>query len=203
MCDYFGSRKVVLLGSILTAIGLATSSFTPNIGLLIFTFAFILGSGLGFIYFGTLVVIPVYFVKYKFEATSMVSMGPGSSLLIMSPIAQQLNKALDWRGTLLVSTAFALIPLLVSLLMRSEQFVENDDVEQQEKVECRLDDVIYLSAFKIKMFSLATLMATVVSAGYTMSLVHLVSFSWVLRSRAGVRSASTRSVQQLTLFSGK
>lgn len=171
------------MASLASASGLVASSFVPNIGLLIVTFGIVLGTAVGFAYFSTMVAIPLYFDKYKFEATSLVSVGGGSSLLAMSPVVQILNQALDWRGSMLALTGFSVIPFAVSLLMRSKPLqksgeqIETNGTLDQNVSSCRLGELVYCSAFKIKMFLLTTIVVAVSGTGHSMSLVHLVSVS--------------------------
>ncbi|XP_020903015.1 monocarboxylate transporter 7-like [Exaiptasia diaphana] len=54
LCDQFGSRKILFTGSILSSVGMVSSSYAPNIGVLIGTFGFLLGTGSCMVYFSAM-----------------------------------------------------------------------------------------------------------------------------------------------------
>jgi MCP family monocarboxylic acid transporter-like MFS transporter 10 len=181
--DRFGCTRTLLLGGLLSVIGLFASSFAPNSSVLILTFGMVFGLGSSFNYFGCLLVIPQYFEKYTFQATSLVSAAPGAALLIMIPIIQRLYQAFGWRKTMRCMAAMAFIPCIVGLTMcvrkdnrKTPRYIEQNQSEiQPAKTKCNLNKLVDVSVFKNKVFVLTSIMVTVAMFGHTMPFVHIVS----------------------------
>jgi MFS family permease len=183
LCDRFGCRKTMLCGGLLGAGAMFASSFAPNSAVLIITYGVIFGSGVCFIYFSTMLAIPLYFKKYVFQATSLVSVGPGAALLLMSPVVQVFYKSFGWRKTMMCMAALSLIPFVVGWSMR----VRKDEEESTTNIEgnqnqyqvtnktCNFNGVFDFSVLKINNFLFTTVVTMVTSLGHTMPYIHIVS----------------------------
>ncbi|XP_031565152.1 monocarboxylate transporter 10-like [Actinia tenebrosa] len=184
--DRFGCTRAMLLGGSISFIGLFTSSFAPNSGILILTFGMIFGSGLSLVFLSSLLVIPEYFKKYAFQATSLVSVGPGAALLVMSPVVQRLFQTFGWRKSMKVMSGLAFCPCIVGLMMcafkgkevptrhsYTERNRQNSDLEPSKT---RCNGLINVSVFKNKVYVLTSVMVTITSLGHMMPFVHLAKY---------------------------
>lgn len=185
----------MLLGGFISVIGLFTSSFAPNSAVLILTFGMIFGSGLSLVFLSCILVIPQYFKQYAFQATSLVSVGPGAGLLVMSPVVQRLFQEFGWRKTMQVMSGLAFSPCIVGLTMcvnkghekpTTYSHTERNHSSDSEPAKTRRNRRIDLSVFKNKVYVLTAVMVTITALGHMMPFVHMVRTErYIIRDRRG------------------
>lgn len=101
----FGCRVTCVLGSLVAAFGLALSSFSSSLEMMMITFGVIGGIGFGLIYVPAVVCVGQYFEKKRALAVGIVMSGSGVGFFGMGPIIKALLDFYDWRGTIFVMSA--------------------------------------------------------------------------------------------------
>jgi len=114
-----GVRLTTAIGGIIVGLGYILSSFANHIGLLIFTYGVIAGTGVGIAYGVPMVVVSRWFPDKKGLALGLTIVGFGLSPLITAPLANQLIDAYTVRPTLrILGIAFTAIILAIALTLK-------------------------------------------------------------------------------------
>jgi MFS family permease len=107
LSDRFGTRRVVLLGSVLLGLGLVLASqATTQTGFLL-TYGLMVGVAAGSFFAPMFAAVMSWFERHRSLAVSLVSVGIGVAPMTLSPFAAWLLLQTDWR------TAQLIIGLLV------------------------------------------------------------------------------------------
>ncbi|XP_048585828.1 monocarboxylate transporter 12 isoform X1 [Nematostella vectensis] len=170
LTDRYGCRVVFMSSSLITIMGLVSSSFVPNIVLLYFTYGFVNGLGGNLMYISSMMVPALYFKRRRMLATAFVSAGPGAGLFIMSPIVEAIHKVLDWRKTLLCLAGLCLVPCLGGWGLREKKEKVEQTIAQKG---CRCRPLCDCSVLRNPMFVLCTAMTSLAALGHCMPIVHL------------------------------
>jgi MFS transporter, OFA family, oxalate/formate antiporter len=114
-----GTRVVTAIGGIIVGSGYILSSFATHVGMLVFTYGVIAGTGVGIVYGVPMVVVSRWFPDKKGLAVGLTIIGFGLSPLITAPLANQLISVYTVRPTLrILGIAFTVIILAISLTMK-------------------------------------------------------------------------------------
>jgi MFS transporter, OFA family, oxalate/formate antiporter len=114
-----GTRIITAIGGIVVGLGYIFSSFATQVGVLVFTYGVIAGTGIGIVYGVPIVVISRWFPDKKGLALGLTIVGFGLSPLITAPLANHLIEAYTVRPTLrILGIAFTAIILAISLVMK-------------------------------------------------------------------------------------
>lgn len=114
-----GPRVTIAIGGIVVGLGYILSSFATQIGVLVFTYGVIAGTGIGIVYGVPIFVISRWFPDKKGLAVGLTIVGFGLSPLITAPLANQLITAYSVRPTLrILGIAFTVIILAIALAMK-------------------------------------------------------------------------------------
>lgn len=114
-----GPRITTAIGGVIVGIGYILSSFATHIGMLVFTYGAIAGTGVGIAYGVPMVVVSRWFPDKKGLAVGLTIVGFGLSPLITAPLANQLISAYTVRPTLrLLGIAFTVIILAIALMLK-------------------------------------------------------------------------------------
>jgi MFS transporter, OFA family, oxalate/formate antiporter len=114
-----GTRLTTAIGGLIVGLGYILSSFVTQIGVLVFTYGVIAGTGIGVAYGVPIVVISRWFPDKKGFAVGLTIVGFGLSPLITAPLANQLIAAYTVRPTLrILGIAFTVIILALSPMMK-------------------------------------------------------------------------------------
>ena len=119
LSDRFGTRPVVLAGSVLLGVGLALASrATSQTGFLL-TYGLLVGVAAGSFFAPMIAAVMSWFERYRSLAVSLVSVGIGVAPMTLSPLAAWLVSVTDWR-TAQLSIAILVWVLLIpaALLVR-------------------------------------------------------------------------------------
>jgi MFS family permease len=111
LSDRFGTRKVVLAGSVLLGLGLALASRATSQTEFLLTYGIVVGVAAGSFFAPMFAAVMAWFDRNRSLAVSLVSVGIGVAPLTLSPFAAWLVSRTDWR------TAQLAIALLVWLLL--------------------------------------------------------------------------------------
>ena len=118
LVNKFGCRPVCIGGSIISCFGIAISTLSPNVPVLMITYGVIGGFGLGLIYVPAVISVGYYFEKRRALATGISVCGSGVGCFIFPPLATFLLDEYGWRGANLIFAGFCLNCVVFGALMR-------------------------------------------------------------------------------------
>lgn len=114
-----GTRLTTAIGGIVVGLGYILSSFTTQVGGLVFTYGMIAGTGVGIVYGVPMVVASRWFPDKKGLAVGLTIVGFGLSPFITAPLTNYLISAYTVRPTLrILGIAFIAIILTIALTMK-------------------------------------------------------------------------------------
>ncbi len=124
IADKFGAVRVMWVGAVLYALGLAGMAYATSQGALILSAGFLIGFGLAGTSFTVVIgafgkLLPLHWRSLSFGiGTAASSFGQ----FLFSPLAVGLNQSLNWHTTLLIFAAIvlAIMPLSLALARRNE-----------------------------------------------------------------------------------
>lgn len=102
LSDRFGTRIVVLAGSLLLGLGLVTASQATSLWQFQLLFGILIGVAAGAFYAPMMAVASAWIETQRSLAVSLVSAGMGVAPLTVAPFASWLIAAYDWRIAMLV-----------------------------------------------------------------------------------------------------
>src|ERR1700758_4482163 len=102
LSDRFGTRIVVLAGSLLLGLGLVTASQAQSLWQFQLLFGGLIGIAAGSFYAPMVAVASAWIEQHRSLAVSLVSAGMGVAPLTIPPPAGWLIEAYDWRTAMLV-----------------------------------------------------------------------------------------------------
>lgn len=119
MSDRWGTRRVVLLGSLIVGAGLTIASYSQSLLQFQIAFGVIVGLAAGSFYAPMVATVTTWFDTQRSLAVALVSAGMGIGSLTVSPFVGWMLASYDWRSTMLALgiVAWALL-LPASLLVR-------------------------------------------------------------------------------------
>jgi MFS family permease len=116
LSDRFGTRPVVLAGSVLLGVGLALASrATSQTGFLL-TYGLVVGVAAGSFFAPMIAAVMSWFERYRSLAVSLVSVGIGVAPMTLSPFAAWLVAFTDWRTAQLTIAILAWVLLIPAAL---------------------------------------------------------------------------------------
>jgi len=133
LSDRYGPRPVVLAGSVLLGIGLATASRATSLLEFQLAYGVLVGFAAGSFFAPMIASVANWFDKHRSLAVSLVSVGVGVAPMTISPFAAWLIQHYDWRTSQLVIGILAwglLIP--ASVFVRTAPVVSNAGSRQEE-----------------------------------------------------------------------
>lgn len=114
-----GTRLMTALGGMVVGLGYILSSFATQIGMIVFTYGVIAGTGVGMAYGVPMVVAARWFPDKKGLAVGLTIIGFGLSPLIMAPLNNYLIGLYGVQPTLrLLGMAFAVIILAIAIALK-------------------------------------------------------------------------------------
>ena len=102
LTNRLGFRRVIILGSLVSSIGLTTSFFATSVESLFVTTGIITGLGFCMVYTPSVVAINFYFDRKKALATGIALCGSGVGMFIFAPLTTWLINSYGVRGTFLM-----------------------------------------------------------------------------------------------------
>jgi len=102
LSDRFGTRIVVLAGSLLLGLGLVTASQATSLWQFQLCFGVLIGIAAGSFYAPMMAAASAWIEDHRSLAVALVSAGMGVSPLTVAPFASWLIAAYDWRTAMLV-----------------------------------------------------------------------------------------------------
>ncbi|NP_001088892.1 solute carrier family 16 member 13 L homeolog [Xenopus laevis] len=118
LAQRFGSRPVVILGGLMSALGMFFASFATELYQLYLCIGGLSGLGWALIFSPTMAAVTRSFVRRRSLATGFVLMGVGVFSFALSPLLQYLLETYSWRGALLLLSGLALHSVPCGALLR-------------------------------------------------------------------------------------
>ncbi|KAL6101254.1 slc16a5 [Pungitius sinensis] len=118
LMERLGSRTTVMLGGVLSGLGLAATSLTQSIGQLYITTGVLTGLGFCFSLQPSVAIIGHYFVRRRALANAISSMGMGVGMLCLPHLATYLRIEFGWRGSCLILGSVMLNCCVCGAVMR-------------------------------------------------------------------------------------
>ncbi|CAF0728838.1 unnamed protein product [Adineta ricciae] len=143
LCNQWGCRPIGIIGSIIAAISVASSVFSPNIYIMWLLFGFIGGIGMGLVYLPSIVMVGYYFEEKRAIATGIVTAGTGIGSITFGPLSRFLFNIFGWKYGLLILSVILLLCVLCSAFMVPLKPVRKRRVLQLKEIE---DDVFPTTA---------------------------------------------------------
>ncbi|XP_003217314.1 monocarboxylate transporter 6 [Anolis carolinensis] len=102
LVERFGCRVTVMLGGLLSGVGMVASAFSRSISQLYITAGFITGLGSCFSFQAGVTVLGYYFIRRRALANALASTGVSMGLTLWPLISQFLLDEMGWRNTFLI-----------------------------------------------------------------------------------------------------
>uniref|UniRef100_A0A4W5K085 Solute carrier family 16 member 5 n=1 Tax=Hucho hucho TaxID=62062 RepID=A0A4W5K085_9TELE len=118
LVERFGCRATVMLGGVLSGLGMVASSFTHTITELYVTAGIITGLGFCFSFQPAVTILGHYFVRRRAFANAMSSTGTALGLCTLPLLGNYLHTELGWRGSFMVLGAVLLNCCVCGAVMR-------------------------------------------------------------------------------------
>jgi MFS family permease len=108
LADRWGSRRLAVVGMILTGIGLAAASVARNLTEVCAAYGLGVGLGIGCSYVPAVGAVTRWFVRRRGFASGLAVSGIGVGTLVVPPLASLSIDTLGWRETYLILGVFAI-----------------------------------------------------------------------------------------------
>ncbi|XP_075062196.1 monocarboxylate transporter 13 isoform X2 [Mixophyes fleayi] len=115
----FGSRPVVILGGLLSSLGMFLASFSTDLYQLYLSIGGVSGLGWALIFAPSMAAVTCYFSRRRSLATGFVLTGAGVFSFALTPLLQYLVEVYSWRGAMLLLSGVALHSVPCGALLRA------------------------------------------------------------------------------------
>jgi len=109
LADCWGSRRLAVIGMVLTGIGLCVASVARNLAEVYAAYGFGVGLGIGCSYVPAVGAVTRWFVRRRGFASGLAVSGIGVGTLVVPPLAALLIESVGWRETYLILGLFAVV----------------------------------------------------------------------------------------------
>lgn len=121
LIDRYGTRRMLLVGTFLTASGLALASRSASLATLILTYGLVTGFGLSIVYVVSYATVTRWFDRRLGLAGGLSSSGLGVGMLVVVPAAAWFIGRFGWRDVLFgLGVGAGLLLLVASVLVRDD-----------------------------------------------------------------------------------
>jgi MFS family permease len=197
LSDRFGTRVVVLSGSLLLGLGLVSASQAQSLWQFQLLFGGLIGIAAGSFYAPMMAVASAWITRHRSLAVALVSAGMGVAPVTIAPSASALITAYDWRTAMLVIgiAAWALL-IPASFLVRPAPKAADDatavtaDAPQAEWTAAQ--------AFRTPQFAALAGAHFACCAAHSGPIFHMVSYAMI----CGIAPLTAVTVYSLAGFSG-
>ncbi|XP_038941394.1 monocarboxylate transporter 11 isoform X3 [Rattus norvegicus] len=164
----WGARPVVMVGGVLTSLGLVFSAFARSLLHLYLGLGLLAGSGWALVFAPALGTLSRYFSRRRVLAVGLALTGNGASSLLLAPALQFLLDTFGWRGALLLLGAVTLHLTPCGALLRPLA-LSGDPLAPPRTPLAALG----LGLFRRPAFSVFALGTALIGGGYFVPYVHL------------------------------
>ncbi len=121
LADRWGSRRLAVVGMILTGMGLAIASTARSLAEVYAAYGLGVGLGVGFSYVPALGAVQRWFVRRRGFASGLAVSGIGVGTLAMPPLASLFIEVLGWRNAyLILGCLAAVVGVWMALLIEND-----------------------------------------------------------------------------------
>ncbi len=131
LVNKYGCRPVCIAGAVVSCLGLALSTLSTNVAMLMVTYGLIGGFGLGLVYLPAVVAVNYYFERRRALAAGIAVCGSGVGTFLFAPLATWLLDVYGWRGANLIFAGLCLNCAVFGALMRPLEITIGDPPEIQ------------------------------------------------------------------------
>ncbi|XP_028989105.1 monocarboxylate transporter 6 [Betta splendens] len=135
LVERLGCRATVILGGVLSGLGMAASAFTHSITQLYVTAGVVTGLGFCFSFQPAVTILGHYFVRRRVFANAMSSTGTALGLCTLPLLGNYLHMEFGWRGSFLILGAVLLNCCVCGAVMRPLQPPKNRGSQPPEEEE--------------------------------------------------------------------
>jgi MFS family permease len=129
LSDRFGTRPVVLTGSVLLATSVALASRATSLLEFQLVFGLMVGGSISAIFAPMMACVTGWFDTHRSLAVSLVSAGMGVAPMTVAPLAARLVSTYDWRTAMLIIAALAAAVMIpVALLVRRPPALARENI---------------------------------------------------------------------------
>ena len=118
LSNRFGFANVIMLGGVICAVGMFTSSFAPNIYVLYLTYGLVWGFGACLCYLAALFVLPQYFHARIGLANGIVFFGAPVGTLALTPFVAHLLQSVGLARTFQILAGIQLVIVCSGFMIR-------------------------------------------------------------------------------------
>ncbi|NXP44230.1 MOT6 protein, partial [Heliornis fulica] len=181
----FGCRFAVMLGGLLSSVGMVSSSFCKSISQLYLTAGLITGLGSCFSFQAGVTVLGYYFVRWRTLANAMASTGVSLGFMLWPLLSQHLLDEMGWRNTFLIFGGILLNCCVCGAIMRPVQLASGSLLEPPKpggepggRAEEALQKYLAFDIFcQNKGYQIYTLGVTWMMMGFALPHVYLVPYA--------------------------
>ena len=147
LCDRWGCRVVMCLGSVMYMAAMLVTSFVPHMSLMYLTYGVLIGFASSCCYFSSFYMLALYFNKHLALANGIAAAGGGAGTMSLSLMVDKLISTYGLRTTFQSMAALSILLFLAGLTYLPIDFREKDKlsrkaiVKEQEQME-RKDNFI-------------------------------------------------------------
>ncbi|NWH67565.1 MOT6 protein, partial [Geococcyx californianus] len=131
----FGCRFAVMLGGLLSGVGMVSSSFCRSISQLYLTAGLITGLGSCFSFQAGVTVLGYYFVRWRTLANAMASTGVSLGFTLWPLLSQYLLDEMGWRSTFLIFGGILLNCCVCGAIMRPVELAPGSPLQSPKPAE--------------------------------------------------------------------
>ncbi|NXC76104.1 MOT6 protein, partial [Anhinga anhinga] len=131
----FGCRFAVMLGGLLSSVGMVSSSFCKSISQLYLTAGLITGLGSCFSFQAGVTVLGYYFVRWRTLANAIASTGVSLGFTLWPLLSQYLLDEMGWRNTFLIFGGILLNGCVCGAIMRPVQLASGSPLQSPKPAE--------------------------------------------------------------------
>ncbi|VDI12055.1 Hypothetical predicted protein [Mytilus galloprovincialis] len=140
-----GFRKATIIGGLITAIGLISSTFVNSVEAMAVTYGFIAGLGISMPYLNSIVVVAMYFEKKRSLATGISRCRAVIVTQIFVPLYQYLIMSYSWRGAVMILGAISLNIVVCGAAFKplegAKEYIKVQDSHCDDKIFTEQDHV--------------------------------------------------------------
>jgi len=196
LSDRFGTRIVVLAGSLLLGLGLVTASQAASLWQFQLCFGVLIGIAAGSFYAPMMALASAWIEKNRSLAVALVSAGMGVAPVTIAPTASWLITAYDWRTAMLVigCAAWALL-IPACFLVRPAPQATGDAAAASDAPET---EWTVAQALRTPQFITLALAHFACCAAHSGPIFHMVSYAMI----CGIAPLTAVTVYSVAGFSG-
>jgi MFS family permease len=197
LSDRFGTRIVVLSGSVLLGLGLVSASQAQSLWQFQLLFGGLIGIAAGSFYAPMMAVASAWITQHRSLAVALVSAGMGVAPVTIAPSASALITAYDWRTAMLVIgvAAWALL-IPASFLVRPAP--NSDDETAADIDDAPATEWTAAQAFRTPQFAALAGAHFACCAAHSGPIFHMVSYAMI----CGIAPLTAVTVYSLAGLSG-